>query len=40
MYINFQQNCVNKSVKTVRTNLLANSRELHKFATTNNNLKR
>ena len=36
MYTNFQQNRVNKSVKTVRTNLLANSRELHKFATTKN----
>ena len=35
MYINFQQNCHNRSVKTVHTNLFANNRKLHKFATTN-----
>ena len=35
MYINLPQNSVNRSVKIVRTNLLANNRELHKFAATN-----
>ena len=35
MYINFQQNLVGRSVKTVHTNLFAKIRKLHKFATTN-----
>ena len=36
MYINFQQNRVNRSVDiTVHTNIFAKNRELHKFATTN-----
>ena len=35
MYINFQQNRVCRSVKTVHTNLFAQYRKLHKFATTN-----
>ena len=33
MYINFQQNLVCRSVKTVYTNLFAKNRKLHKFAT-------
>ena len=33
MNIKFQQNCVSRSVKTVHTNLFANDRKLHKFAT-------
>ena len=32
MYINFQQNRINKSVKNVNTNLFANNRKLHKFS--------
>ena len=40
MYINFQQNWVSRSVKTVHTNLFANNRKLHKFATTNNNFEK
>ena len=35
MYINFQQNQVNRSVKFVHTYLFANNRKLHKCATTN-----
>ena len=35
MYINFQQNWVSRSVKTMRTNILAKNCKLHKFATTN-----
>ena len=35
MYINFQQNRVCRSVKTVRTNLFVKNCKLHKFATTN-----
>ena len=35
MYINFQQNRISGSVKTVHTNLSAENRKLHKFATTN-----
>ena len=38
LYINFQQNRVSRSVKTVHTNLFAQYRQLHKFATTNRNL--
>ena len=37
MYINFPQNRVNRSVKTVRTNIFAKNGKLHKFATTNSN---
>ena len=33
--INFQQDRVSRSVKTVHTNLFANNRKLHKFATCN-----
>ena len=33
MHINFQQNWVSRSVKTVHTNLFAQYRKLHKFAT-------
>ena len=40
MYINFQQNRVSRSVKTVHTNLFANNRKLHKFATCNTNFKK
>ena len=32
MYINFQQNWVNRSVKTVSTNIFAKNCKLHKFA--------
>ena len=39
MYINFQQNHVNRSVKTVHTYIFANNRKLHKFATTNGNFR-
>ena len=35
MYINFQQAQVSRSVQTVHTNIFANNRNLHKFATTN-----
>ena len=37
MYINFQQTRVSRSVQTVHTNIFANNRNLHKFATTNSN---
>ena len=40
MYIDFQQNRVCRSVKTVHTRLFAQYRKLHKFATTNSNLKK
>ena len=40
MYIDFQQNRVCRSVKTVHTNLFAQYRKLHKFATTNNNFEK
>ena len=40
MYIDFQQNRVCRSVKTVHTNLLAQYRKLHKFATTNSNFEK
>ena len=40
MYINFQQNRVGKSVKTVHTNIFAKNRNLHKFATTNSNFQK
>ena len=35
LYINFQQNRVSRSVKTVHTNLLAKICKLYKFATCN-----
>ena len=35
MYINFYQNQVCRSFKTVHTNLYAKNRKLHKFATCN-----
>ena len=31
MYVNFQQNRVNRSIKTVHTNLFAKKWKLHKF---------
>ena len=40
MYIDFQQNRVYRSVKTVHTNLFAQYRKLHKFATTNSNFEK
>ena len=40
MYINFQQTLVSRSVQTVHTTIFANNRNLHKFATTNSNLKK
>ena len=40
MYIEFQQNRVCRSVKTVHTNLFAQYRKLHKFATTNSNFEK
>ena len=40
MYINFQQNRVSRSVKTVPTNIFANNRKLHKFATINSTIKK
>ena len=38
-YINFQQNRVSRSVKTVHTNIFAKNHKLHKFATCNSNFK-
>ena len=35
MYVNFQQNPVNRSVKTVLTNLFAKNCKLRKFAPCN-----
>ena len=40
MYINFQQNRVSRSVKTVHTNLFAKYCKLHKFATCNLNFEK
>ena len=37
MYINFHQNRVSRSVKTVHINLCAENCKWHKFATTNSN---
>ena len=37
IYINFQQTLVSRSVQTEHTNIFANNRNLHKFATTNSN---
>ena len=39
-YINFQQNRVSRSVKTVHTNLFAKNYKLHKFATCNSNFEK
>ena len=40
MYIDFQQNRVCRSVKTVHTNLFAQYCKLHKFPTTNSNFEK
>ena len=40
MYINFQQNQVSRSLKTVHTNIFANNRKLHKIAITNKNIEK
>ena len=40
MYIDFQQNRVCRSVKTVHIHLFAQYRKLHKFATTNSNFEK
>ena len=40
IYIDFQQNRICRSVKTVHTNLFAQYRKLHKFATTNSNFEK
>ena len=40
MYINFQQNRVSRSIKTVHTNLLAKHRKLHKVATCNSHFEK
>ena len=40
MYVNFQQTRVSRSVQTVHTNIFANNRKLHKFATTNSNFEK
>ena len=40
MYIDFQQNRVCRSIKTVDTNLFAQYRKLDKFVTTNSNLRK
>ena len=40
MYTDFEQNRVCRSVKTVHTNLFAQYRKLHKFATTNSNFEK
>ena len=40
MYIDFQQNRVSRSVKTVHSNLFTQYRKLHKFATTNSNFEK
>ena len=37
MYINYQQNRVSGSVKTVHTNFICKNCKLHKLATTNSN---
>ena len=40
MFINFHQNRVCRSVKTVLTNLFAKNCKLHKFATINSNFEK
>ena len=37
MFVNFQQNLISRSIKTVHTNAFAKSRKLDKFVTTNSN---
>ena len=37
MYVNFQQNRVSRSVKIVRTNIIAKNCKSYKFATANSN---
>ena len=38
MYINFQQNQISRSVKTMNTTLFSNNRKLHNFVTCNLNI--
>ena len=40
MYVNFQQNRDSRSVKIVRTNIIAKNCKLHTFATTNSNFEK
>ena len=40
IYIDLKQNRVCRSVNTVHTNLFAQYRKLHKFATTNSNFEK
>ena len=40
MYVNFRQNRVSRSVKTVRPHKFAKNCKLHKFATTNSSTKK
>ena len=40
MYVNFQQNRVNRSVKTVHTNLFAKKYKLHKYTICNYNFEK
>ena len=40
MYIDFQQNRLSRSVKTLHTNLFAKNCKLHKFATSNKNFRK
>ena len=40
LYINFLQNRVSRSVKTLHTNLFAQIAQVHKFATTNSNFEK
>ena len=40
MYINFHQNQVSRTVKTVHTNIFANNSKLHKFANCNLNFEK
>ena len=40
MYFNFQQNRASRSVKTEHTNLFANNRNLHEFATCNSSFEK
>ena len=40
MYIKFHETRVSRSVQTVHTNIFANNRNLHEFATTNSNFEK
>ena len=40
MYINFQENWVSRSLKTVLTNIFAKNGKLHKFVPTNSNFEK